>query len=36
MHNLENLKTDFDGAADVIMQLHSNFVKEDQLKYNKL
>ncbi|XP_005184163.1 serine/threonine-protein kinase TBK1 [Musca domestica] len=31
LNNLENLKSDFDGAADVIMQLYSNFVIEDQL-----
>ncbi|XP_075152667.1 I-kappaB kinase epsilon [Haematobia irritans] len=31
LQNLESLRSNFDGAADVIMQLHSNFILEDQL-----
>lgn len=32
LYKLEKLRTEFEGAADVIMQLHTNFVMGDQLK----
>jgi len=30
---LDNVKSDFDGAADVISQMHKHFVTDDELKY---
>lgn len=32
LNTLDNVKGDFDGAADVISQLHKHFVSDDELK----
>lgn len=32
LNALDTVKTDFDGAADVITQLHKHFVADDELK----
>lgn len=30
--SLDNVKSEFDGAADVITQMHKHFVTDDELK----
>lgn len=32
IHRMEKIKLNFESTADVITQLHTNFVVEDQLK----
>lgn len=33
--SLDGVKSEFDGAADVITQMHKHFVTDDELKYAK-